>query len=418
MKFSAVYGKYREKNTVRYFLLIVLVLAFLFFSGDFGLVNVQKTAIVMAVGVDREDDDFIVTSQIAVPQASTQGQGQGKSAQTVQIVSRGKTVSQAFSQINAKTGWYPKLVFCHLIVLGNETAKNNVFDALDFFLLDEYMPDSCLIATSDGAAKDLLNVSALIDSSGSVAMQKVLSDHAQRVGLVLSCTLREFAIGYASESKSGYLPVLKTQPQQEEAPAAPASPSSPTAASSSSSSSDSGSTGGGKEENKPVFSARETALFVDGKRVGTLSESETFAFNAVKNDLQLASYSVTDSGKTCTLNVRHNAPKTKFSIDAEGKANLKISLTLTAGLSDYSKAQSPDSLVDAGDVPAWAFPRAEKLLAAQIKETFEKCRACKCDLFELSSFLQKYENARFDALKSEILSRARLDISVRFRGVR
>ncbi|MBQ7879203.1 MAG: hypothetical protein IJ317_01005, partial [Clostridia bacterium] len=80
------------KNTVRYYLLIIFVLVFLFVSGDFGLVDVQKTAIVMAVGVDRDDDSFIVTSQIAIPQSSKQG----KAAETVQLVSRGKTVAAAF----------------------------------------------------------------------------------------------------------------------------------------------------------------------------------------------------------------------------------------------------------------------------------------------------------------------------------
>ena len=59
----------------------------------------------MAAGIDREEDGFILTSQIAVPQSSSQG----KSSQAVQLVSRGKTISEAFEQINAKTGWYPKL---------------------------------------------------------------------------------------------------------------------------------------------------------------------------------------------------------------------------------------------------------------------------------------------------------------------
>ena len=159
--------KVHQKNTVRYYLLIVTVLLFLFISGDFGMIDVQKTAIVMAVGIDREEDTFIVTSQIAVPQSSKQG----KATETVQLVSRGKTVADAFKEINAKTGWYPKLVFCHLIVIGEKTAQKNAFDALEFFLLDEYMSDNCLIATCDGLAKDILNVTALVDPSGSVAMQ-------------------------------------------------------------------------------------------------------------------------------------------------------------------------------------------------------------------------------------------------------
>ena len=200
-----------SKNTVRYYLLIVFVLLFLFFSNDFGLIDVQKTAIVMAVGIDREDDTFIITSQIAVPQSSKDG----KATEAVQLVSRGKTVGEALDEINAKTGWYPKLVFCNLIVLGEKATQENVFDALDYFLRDEYLSDACLVATCDGLAKELLDTTALVEHASSTAMQKVLSSHAKQVGTVLPTTLREFAIGYFGNSKSGFLPILKKEPQQE-----------------------------------------------------------------------------------------------------------------------------------------------------------------------------------------------------------
>ncbi|MBQ5930536.1 MAG: hypothetical protein IIX02_07075, partial [Clostridia bacterium] len=117
-----------NRNTVRYFILITILLSFLFFTTDFGLIDIQKTAIVLAAGIDRNGEDFIITSQIAIPKSSDQG----KSTNAVQIVSRGKTVAEAFEEINAKTGWYPKLVFCNLILLGEDTAKQNVFDALDY----------------------------------------------------------------------------------------------------------------------------------------------------------------------------------------------------------------------------------------------------------------------------------------------
>ena len=71
---------------------------FLFFSNDFGLTDVQKTAIVMAVGVDREEDTFIVTSQIAIPQSSKQGQ----SSQAGQLVSRGKTMGEAEAEFDGQ----------------------------------------------------------------------------------------------------------------------------------------------------------------------------------------------------------------------------------------------------------------------------------------------------------------------------
>ncbi len=419
------------KNTVRYYILLVVALLFLFFSGDFGLTDVQKTAIVMAVGVDREEETFIVTSQIAIPQSSKQG----KASETVQIVSRGKTVAAAFEDINAKTGWYPKLVFCRLILLGEKAVEKNAFDALDFFLLDEYMSDDCLLATCNGTAKDMLNITALVDPSGSVAIQKVLSTHAQRVGTVLPTTLREFAVGYFSDSKSSYLPLLKTQPQQEEiggsggssggsssggeqggsGGSGSSSGGSSGGGSSQGGSSGGGSQGGGSPQDKPVFSAGETALFVEGKRVGTLTREETFAFNAVKKDLKLAAYSVEHGGGTCTLSIKHNTSKTEFSLGKDGRATMKIHLTLTAGLLDYSQALPLEEGKDSGDVPKGVFDAAKKRLSSQIQTAFEKCRACECDIFELNSSLYK-KNKHAD--KQDLLQNAIAEIDVAFQGVR
>ncbi len=418
------------KNTVRYYILIVVALIFLFFSGDFGLIDVQKTALVMAVGIDREENTFIVTSQIAIPQSSKQGQA----SETVQLVSRGKTVADAFEEINAKTGWYPKLVFCKLLIVGEKTAQENVMDALDFFLLDEYMSDNCLVATCDGTAKDLLNVTALVDPSGSVAMQKVLSQHAERVGTVLPTTLREFSIGYFSDSKSGYMPILKTQPQQEQIGSETGGNTAEGESGGSSNGQNqngqsqggqsSGQSGGQsqggqkKEQEKPVFSAGETALFVDGKRVEKFTVEETFAFNAVKHELKLASYSIEEQGTACTLSIKHNGRKNKVILGADGRATMQIKLTLTAGLLDNSKALPLDGLGDGGDIPNGAFESAEKLLTAQITSAFEKSRTCGCDIFGIGENLQKYQSKRYKKVQATALSNALVDIKVTFRSVR
>ena len=396
-----------QKNTVRYYLVILVFLAFLFFSNNFGLIDVQKTAIVMATGIDREDDTFIVTSQIAIPQASKQG----KQTEAVQLVSRGKTVAEAFDEINAKTGWYPKLVFCNLILLGENTAKQNVFDALDFFLFDEYLSDDCQVAVCNGLAKDILNTTAIVDPSTSTALSKILSPHAERVGSAMPSSLRDFSIGYFSESKSGFLPVVKTEAQQEKIGRT---------------SSDSSSSDGqgaqdkksGQQTDKPVFSARETALFVDGKWVETLSGTESFATSAVLNALKLADYSVETDDAYCTLSIKNNAQKTGLTVGENGDATLKIELTLSAGMVDYSRALPLDELADAGDVPSGAFFFAEKKLTAEIKTAFEKAKAVNCDLFGVRDRLVKYGKRKHRAYKDVILSQTTADVSVHFRGVR
>ena len=415
------------RNTVRYYILIIVALSFLFFSNDFGLLDVQKTAIIMAAGIDKEGEDFIITSQVAIPQDSKQG----KATESVQIVSRGKTVADAFEEINAKTGWYPKLVFCRLILLGNTTTQENVFDALDYFLRDEYFSDNCYVATCEGYAKDLLNQAALVDSTSSVAIEKVLSDHAARVGTVLPTTLREFSIGYFGDSQSGFLPIVTTQPQQEKTQ----SKNDQNNQNGKSEQSNGGQGGQGqtgqsqgssqsdqadqnKTLEKPVFSAKTTALFVRGKQVSTLTAEETFAFNAVKNTLRLAPYTLPKDEAACTLAIKQNSPKISLKVNENGEGRLKIQLRLTAGTLDFSKALSLNQISDAGDVPDGIFALAEQKLSAEILSVFEKTRNVECDLFGVQDLLVKRKPRALHKYKKEILKNTRAEISVRFENVR
>lgn len=439
-----------SRNSVRYYLILAALVTFLFFTNDFGLIDIQKTAIVMAVGIDHEGPTFILTTQIAVPQSSDQGE----QAQAVQIESRGETIADAFNQINAKTGWYPKLVFCNLVVLGEQMIKSNVFDALDFFLRDEYMSDKCLVAACEGTAKEILNTKTPIDPMSGVAAQKVLSDHAARVGTVASNTLREFAMGYFSYSKSGYLPVLKPEKQQESSgengggggeqqqssegggekgaflentplPAAEGEqnalkgdrPVPAAGGSGGSGPSAGGQAAGGKEEEK-VFSASETALFYDGIYAGKLDQDETFAFSIVKNKLRLASYTPKSDGIPYTLIVKHNLPSLKFSVDDNSMARLKIKLKVTAGLQDTSYGQSIDELANAGKVPPKVFEAAKKDLEQKISQVFEKSRKSRCDVFNVLDRLQKFESDYFPAFREDILDRLIFSVDVTFESLR
>lgn len=413
----------RAKNTVKYYLFILLALCFTFFSNDFGLTDVQKTALVIAVGIDREDKDFIVTSQIALPKSEKDGEN----TQSAQIVSKGKTVAEAFEQINAKTGWYPKLVFCQAILLGESAVKTNVFDCLNFFLRDEYLSNGCLLATCDGSAQEILNAKNPVEELSGLATQKVLSPHSERVGTVLPSTLREFATLYFSDASSGYLPVVKAEPPQEKTKQTEKGQGQvrenddiATSGQQSESSEQSGQNQGGKEksDDKKVFSASETALFVKGVMVGKLTAEESKTFSFVKSKLRLAGYLVEKGGEQYALNVKRNSPKVKLSIKDRAKPELEISLTVTAGVLDSAKLQSLRETSDAGKIPNGVLENAEEKLKDDLLSLFEKTRALNCDLFECRETLKRKNYQYYYELKDDILQNIRPEITVKFQNVR
>ncbi len=388
------------------------------------MIDIQKTAIVIAVGLDREEDEFIITSQIALPKSEKEGEN----SESAQIVSKGKTVAEAFEQINAKTGWYPKLVFCQLIVLGESATKENVFEGLNFFLRDEYLSDGCLLAACDGSAQEILNTQNPVEELSGLAASKVLSQHSERVGTVLPNTLREFSAAYFAEGKSGYLPILKAEPPQEKTAQSEKSKGQGSDQGNSGNQKSSGGgsqTGGqsdkksgGQDQEKKVFSASETALFKNGVRIGKLTAEESKTFSFVNSKLRLAAYLVEQDGVEYALNIKRNSPKIKLSLKEKEEPKLEISVTVTAGILDGAKAQTPEEMSDAGEIPDDTLKKAETQLKNALLALFEKTRGIECDIFKCIETLKRKEYDEYAEQKDTLLQRIQPKIEIKFENVR
>ena len=53
--------------------LAITAMAFLFFTNDFGLVDIRKTAVIIGAGIDLTESGVSVIAQVAVPQATENG---------------------------------------------------------------------------------------------------------------------------------------------------------------------------------------------------------------------------------------------------------------------------------------------------------------------------------------------------------
>ena len=106
----------------KFFLIIFAIIFINFLTLDFLLIDVEKTALIVAIGIDKTSLGYEVTAQIAVPEATNQST---KSNESV-IYASGETLYDAVNDIGSRTGWYPKLSFCNLIILGNNVFEENV----------------------------------------------------------------------------------------------------------------------------------------------------------------------------------------------------------------------------------------------------------------------------------------------------
>ena len=115
----------KSKYSVLIYWAMIIAMLGLFFTNDFGLVDIHKTSVVVAVGIDTEGEEVILTAQVAVPQPSQSGDN----IQYTEVQGRGLTIADCLNEINSKTGFYPKLLSCKLILLGEECKSEELFRA-------------------------------------------------------------------------------------------------------------------------------------------------------------------------------------------------------------------------------------------------------------------------------------------------
>lgn len=380
---------------MKLWIILAAIVAITFFSNDFGLVDIQKTAIILAAGIDRTEEGFSLTAQIAVPKGSDRTTG---GTSSVEIEGQGATVSDCISAIYAKTGWVPKLVFCDLVLLGEEAARANAFDALDFFLRNEYAPDSCLLAVCEGTAAETLKATSAIDDASSLALEKLFSDAAKKSGRVMTTTLREFAIGYYGRSASGYMPYVRMSSQ-----------SGAQGGSDGQNAAGGQGAAGGQSGQEMIFSAEQTAVFSQGRMTDVLTEAETFAFSLLKGNV----YGGTLPSDGITLAVLRNDGSVSLAEEPTLQATLSVDLKVRLAGRD-----APSSLenVAKDNVTEEELAAAESALRGAISALWERCAQSECDLFNLRRTLYRRSAAAYGTWKP--LSQIGTEIRVRIEGLR
>ena len=403
-----------NKFWTRVFIIAAAALFLLFFSNDFGLINIQQTTIVTAIGIDRsqEEGKIDVSAQIAVPNESK--------ASSV-LVQGAETVGEAIAEFNGKTGWYPTLVHCRLVLLGAEAVSEDVFATLDYFLRSEFVEDSCLVAVCETTAAETLQANSPVGDLPSSAITKVLSSQAQKTGQVSVCNLRDFSKGYFSESASGYLPIISIKKEASNEGGNQSSGSTQNTGSDSGRGQTGGDAGAQKKNDSDVFDASKTALFFQGKQVAELSPNETLAFNLAdtKTDFAYGDVEVFENGTKVTYNLKmkieKKAQKLKFE---DGVPVFTFRIRAKAQISDADKPSDIVDIAKTALVPAHVLRAAEEMFRAQLESAFEKTRQSGCDLFQLQQKLFRFCHSQYDSHRETLLKDARVFYDIRFDTLR
>lgn len=406
-----------KRTAPKFALFLGGALLFAFFSNDFGLVDIQKTAVILAAGIDKNGEGYELTAQISVPKG---GEKAGGTA-SVELSGKGETVADCLMMMYADSGWIPKFDFCSLVLLGEEAAREGAMPALNYFLHNEYMSDNCAVAVAEGSAGEMLKKTSAIDDTPSLAIHKLFSGAAEKTGTAVKNTLRVFAVDTLGVSKSSFMPFIRSLPRESgEGGAGDAGSSEGSGGKGGTEGSGGkggaiGSEGSGGEGDAPVlFRAEETALFREGKMTGLLSAEETLAFNLVRGKVKAGILTVKgEDGEPVSLSIKRGGGSAKLGNEDVPRAKLSVRLKVLVSdrtEEDFMAGTETNVATDEDE------RRAEELISSHIASLWGKCQISGCDLLLLARELYRKDPKAFEANVGLIPSGMEADIEVSVKG--
>ncbi|MDE6505282.1 MAG: hypothetical protein K2L42_05355 [Clostridia bacterium] len=428
-----------SKFSVVFYWLLVLAMLALFFTNDFGLVDLHKTAIITAVGIDVEGEEVKVTCEIAVPQPSQSGDN----IKYTQIQGSGLTIADALNEVNSKTGFYPQLQFCKLILIGESVREHELFRVLGCFYRKNYSELTALVAMCQGKASDMLSLKSPVSDMTSEAIRKALSEEIEKSANATSVNLKDIAMSEYSKSYACYMPYVEAnipgtsesggngdnvggeggnqgsgnqQGSQNSGQQSGAQGPSEGGGSSEGGSAQNGATQQSGSEQQMEFTARKTAMFSNGKFKGLLNDQQAFALAVIEDEIRLAVLPCDADGVHYTLGLKN------ISCGVGLKVENGVPV-LTVGFEGKAQIQGARVVVDPSETSKDDFVKENILEAAngEMQKRFEELLSAlaenDCDLLGIRELLYKFNTKYYDAFKDDILTRMEVKYQIDIQSV-
>lgn len=342
---------------------IIIIISFLF-SGcsQSASTELSNRLIIEAIGIDESEDGY----EVSILALNTLQSGSANSTETPDgltkvFKAKGKSIADALAQIDLISSQVPLYSQARVLIIGNEAAKNQPLETLNFFIREYTTRDDILVAVSKTTAADIISADLGKNLLISKAVKNIL-ESGQRNALTVTVPFYKFAGDLLDSTKSACLPILKVEKN---------------------------------DEYKDEIKGSGLALFADKNQTATLEEDKTAGFLWAVNRIDSALLDVEYNNTDISLAVRKS--KTKIRADKKNPCSFIISVTFSC---DIIERNSTTQVLTSQDLTAIS-TLAEKQVKNKIEDFLQVSMLenhCDCVGF----IKQALKNIPQDSKKNEI----------------
>ncbi len=163
----------------KWLLLVVVIAVVALFDGLSSNINLLDRAIVVGMGIDIEDGEIVLSTQVIIPRNSSSA---SEGNDFVVYTARGKTVQQAVENLSYTVGLKASFAHTNVIILGDKFLKSGRTDVIEFLVTSDMVTDNTLLVASAGDAKELLAVQMPINEVASYHLTEILQSNRKDAG--------------------------------------------------------------------------------------------------------------------------------------------------------------------------------------------------------------------------------------------
>lgn len=369
-------------NNMKYVKIIIVSLTILLLTGCWNYHELEDLAIVGGIGIDREADVFNISVEVlnAKKVASNTGSGGGGgSEETPSVVyeAKGKTIREALNNIVLESPVKLYIGHMNLLVIGEETAKDGIYEVLDFFMRDfESRKRFPTFIVQDAKASDVLKIIKPLDTVISSNIQTSAENTAAINGVISNRLFDEILMCLYQVGRHPTISAIKI-----------IKPSKVGESNDNLSSS----------EPETTIKIIGSAVFKNDKLVGYLNEKESIGYTIIRDTAQSITVSFPCDDKGNYGNLAIDSVKNNLEVNVEkGKPIAKINVTGNAALVEYNCKTDLKNEKNIKEMKKIADKELEKIIEKTITTTQKEFRS---DILGFGERLYKDNNSYWEKHK-------------------
>lgn len=284
---------------------LLILIPSLLLTGCWNAREINELGFVLSIGLDKTEDGFKVTAQMASPEtfSKTQSGSGGSQKKSFWIVSsNGKTIFEAIRNMASISS--RRIFWAHIkvIIISEELARSDTLEIFDFFTRNPELRLRTLIAVTPEEAGKIIEVMPEMEKDPSLYLEKIIENNSL-TGKSYSIMLKDFLEDYLNPNVGPVASRIILD----------------------------------KSKTSPVVKTSGVYVFDGNKVTASLSEEETRGLLWIKNKMKgsiMVVYCPEDN-KPVTLEIKGSKTSYKSYLD-KGSPHFTINVKVNANITEQS----------------------------------------------------------------------------------